>query len=71
MLIFFLFGELVQGLETRKLEGLGNSENFWKIDTSRWRVYARGSEVFLVTDLTSSNRKIKMTANSQKTDFTH
>ena len=26
MLIFFLFGELVQGLETRKLEGLGKSE---------------------------------------------
>lgn len=40
-------------------------------DTSRWRVYARGSEGFLVIDLTSSNRKIKMTANSQKTDFTH
>ena len=31
MLIFFLFGQLVQGLETRKLEGLGNSENSWKI----------------------------------------
>ena len=28
---FFLFGQLVQGLETRKLEGLGNSENSWKI----------------------------------------
>ena len=26
MLIFFLFGELVQGLETRKLEGLGKSK---------------------------------------------
>ena len=26
MLIFFLFGQLMLGLETRKLEGLGKSE---------------------------------------------
>jgi len=39
--------------------------------TNCWRVYGCGSEGFLVTVLTSSNRKIKMAANSQETDFTH
>ena len=70
---FFFF--LVSWCKAWKRESLRvwESRKFGKLleDRSRWRVYARGSEGFLVTDLTSSNRKIKITANSQKTDFTH
>ena len=70
---FFFFSVSWCKAWKREILRVWESWKFVKLleDTSWWRVYARGSEGFLVTDLTSSNCKIKMSANSQKTGFTH